>query len=186
MGNRIACAISGTSVNRDTFGCLFLSVVRLSCPTKSLYSFLNLWHKLKLDSMSTPRGIRNNNPLNIRKNGTKWEGLRPIQNDNSFFQFRTMAYGYRAGIKTIHTYFNKYGLRSIRRIIHRWAPPCENDTENYIKVVSERSGISPDAEIDIYNLQQMMAIVSAMSYMENGVEPYPEDVYMGYLMAFAL
>lgn len=136
--------------------------------------------------MSKPRGIRNNNPLNIRINGTKWEGLCPVQTDKSFFQFRTMAYGYRAAIKTIQTYFNKYGLKSIRRIIHRWAPPCENDTENYIKVVAERSGISPDAEINIYDQRQMIAIVSAMSYMENGVEPDEEDVYMGYLMAFAL
>ena len=136
--------------------------------------------------MSKPRGIRNNNPLNIRRYGTKWEGLSPVQEDKSFFQFRTMAYGYRAAIKTIHTYFNKYGLKTIRRIIHRWAPPCENDTETYIKVVAGRSGISPDAEINIYDQQQMIAIVSAMSYMENGIEPDEEDVYMGYLMAFAL
>ena len=136
--------------------------------------------------MSKPRGIRNNNPLNIRRNGTKWEGLSPVQEDKSFFQFRTMAYGYRAAIKTIHTYFNKYGLKTIRRIINRWAPPSENDTETYIKVVAGRSGISPDTEINIYDQQQMIAIVSAMSYMENGVEPDEEDVYMGYLMAFAL
>ena len=136
--------------------------------------------------MSKPRGIRNNNPLNIRRNGTKWEGLSPVQEDKSFFQFRTMAYGYRAAIKTIHTYFNKYGLKTIRRIINRWAPPSENDTETYIKVVAGRSDISPDAEINIYDQQQMIAIVSAMSYMENGIEPDEEDVYMGYLMAFAL
>lgn len=136
--------------------------------------------------MATPRGIRNNNPLNLRRSGDKWKGLQPTQTDKSFFQFITPAYGYRAAIKTIQTYFNKYGLKSIRRIIHRWAPPCENDTENYIKVVAERSGISPDAEISIYDQIQMIAIVSAMSYMENGVEPNEEDVYMGYLMAFAL
>lgn len=136
--------------------------------------------------MSKPRGIRNNNPLNIRRNGTKWEGLSPVQEDKSFFQFRTMAYGYRAAIKTIHTYFNKYGLKTIRRIIHRWAPPSENDTETYINVVALRSGISPDAEINVYDLRQMIAVVSAMSYMENGIEPDEEDVYMGYLMAFDL
>ena len=28
--------------------------------------------------MSTPRGIRNCNPLNIRRNETKWQGLRPV------------------------------------------------------------------------------------------------------------
>lgn len=42
------------------------------------------------------RGLRNNNPLNIRRNNTKWQGLSATQTDKSFFQFKTMAYGYRA------------------------------------------------------------------------------------------
>ena len=43
-----------------------------------------------------------------------------------------------------------------------------------------------DAEPRITNKTVMCNIVAAMSYMENGVEPDEEDVYMGYLMAFAL
>ena len=55
------------------------------------------------------RGLRNNNPLNIRRNNTKWQGLSVTQTDKSFFQFKTMAYGYRAAFKTLQTYiFNKY------------------------------------------------------------------------------
>ena len=46
------------------------------------------------------RGLRNNNPLNIRKNSTKWQGLSATQTDKSFFQFTSMAYGYRAAFKT--------------------------------------------------------------------------------------
>ena len=46
------------------------------------------------------RGLRNNNPLNIRRNKTKWQGLSVTQTDKSFFQFKTMAYGYRAAFKT--------------------------------------------------------------------------------------
>ena len=46
------------------------------------------------------RGLRNNNPLNIRRNNTKWQGLSATQTDKSFFQFKTMAYGYRAAFKT--------------------------------------------------------------------------------------
>ena len=50
------------------------------------------------------RGLRNNNPLNIRRNNTKWQGLSATQTDKSFFQFKTMAYGYRAAFKTLQTY----------------------------------------------------------------------------------
>ena len=49
--------------------------------------------------MMAARGLRNNNPGNIRLSRTLWQGeIRPSQ-DRSFCQFRTMAYGYRALIK---------------------------------------------------------------------------------------
>lgn len=136
--------------------------------------------------MSTSRGIRNCNPLNIRRNGTKWQGLCEQQTDKSFFQFKTMAYGYRAAIKTLLTYYNKYGLKTIREIISRWAPPCENDTENYIRVVVCRTGIPADVEVDLYDQNQMMDIVAAMSFVENGVEAEENALYNGFLLAFAL
>ena len=68
----------------------------------------------------TPRGIRNNNPLNIRRNGTAWSGLSAQQTDRSFCQFRNMAYGFRAAFITIHTYIFKHGLGTISQIISRW------------------------------------------------------------------
>ena len=39
------------------------------------------------------RGIRNNNPLNIRHSADRWQGARMKQTDPSFVQFKTMAYG---------------------------------------------------------------------------------------------
>ncbi|WP_289290605.1 structural protein P5 [Bacteroides sp. 41_26] len=135
--------------------------------------------------MSTSRGIRNCNPLNIRRNSTKWQGLRTEQTDSAFFQFISMPYGYRAAIRTLVTYYNKYGLKTIRGIVSRWAPPSENNTENYINVVAKRSGFSPDVEIDIYDADTMIAIVSAMSFVENGVEADENEVRQGYLLAFA-
>ncbi len=57
------------------------------------------------------RGLRNNNPLNIRRNNTKWQGLSATQTDKSFFQFKTMAYGYRAAFKTLQTYILKKTAR---------------------------------------------------------------------------
>lgn len=135
--------------------------------------------------MSTPRGIRNCNPLNIRRNSTQWQGLRPKQTDSAFFQFISMPYGYRAAIKTLVTYYNKYGLKTIRGIISRWAPTSENRTEEYINVVAERTGFSSDEEIDICNADDMIAIVAAMSFVENGVVADKSEIQQGYLLAFA-
>ena len=49
------------------------------------------------------RGIRNNNPLNIRRSATRWQGAREEQKDKSFVQFKSMAYGYRAAWKILQT-----------------------------------------------------------------------------------
>ena len=75
-----------------------------------------------------PRGLRNNNPLNIIRSATKWQGMSETQTDKHFVQFKTLAYGYRAAFLLIRTYMRKYGLLSIEQIIRRWAPPSENNT----------------------------------------------------------
>ena len=122
------------------------------------------------------RGLRNNNPLNIRRNNTKWQGLSATQTDKSFFQFKTMAYGYRAAFKTLQTYIlNKYDTdkdgtaNELEDVIMRWAPPCENNTEVYIATVEKRSGISRHTILNRNNREQLIAVVAAMSYVENGV-----------------
>lgn len=46
--------------------------------------------------MSVPRGLRNNNPGNIRLSKDKWQGLRERQEDKEFFQFVSIEWGYRA------------------------------------------------------------------------------------------
>lgn len=118
--------------------------------------------------MRVSRGYRNNNPLNIRRNGTRWRGLRQAQSDSAFFQFQEMAYGYRAAIKILRTYQRRYKLYSLREMIGRWAPPFENDTESYIRVVSSRAKVRSNVSIDLNNKELVIRIVEAMAYVENG------------------
>ena len=88
------------------------------------------------------RCIRNCNPLNIRK-GSAWKGLRAEQNDGAFCQFETMAYGWRAAFILLgRTYYEKYHLNTIRKIISRWAPACENNTKAYIYYVAKQVGVN--------------------------------------------
>ena len=51
--------------------------------------------------MVIPRGIRNCNPLNIRKGKDQWKGLLKVQNDKSFYQFKAMEWGYRAAFRLL-------------------------------------------------------------------------------------
>lgn len=116
-----------------------------------------------------PRGIRNNNPGNIRLSSEQWQGLDPEQTDVSFFQFLTPTYGVRAMAKILKNYAS-YGLTSISQIINRWAPANENNTVSYINAVSKSMGKSPFENL-IYP-DDMTALIAAIIQHENGVQPY--------------
>ena len=128
----------------------------------------------------TTRGLKNNNPLNIRRNSTKWQGLAAVQKDREFFTFVSPEWGYRAALRTLQNYNRVHGLTTIRQWVERWAPPCENDTEAYIRCVCQRTDMPESAEPRITNKTVMCSIVAAMSYMENGVPAVTEDIYKGW------
>lgn len=119
-----------------------------------------------------PRGIRNNNPLNIRK-GNNWQGEKAVQTDPAFEQFESMAYGLRAGFKILKNYMSGYGgrvkpLTCVADIISRWAPPSENNTQAYIDKVCAVSGLHPRERVDFRERTKMIAIVDGMCRVENG------------------
>ena len=118
-----------------------------------------------------PRGIRNNNPLNIRRTADNWQGLTPVQTDPAFFQFQSPEYGWRAAFRLLtRTYYCKYGLDTIRKIITRWAPPTENNTAAYISAVSRTTGLAPDATLGppTAHPARWMMLAAAMAIQENG------------------
>jgi len=122
--------------------------------------------------MLLPRGIRNNNPLNIRRSKDQWKGLAEQQNDRAFCQFKSLEWGWRAAFCLLtRTYYHKYRLYTIRMIIRRWAPSSENDTEAYIANVSRLTGIDPDKPLGIPSESPSvwMMVAVAMAIQENGI-----------------
>ena len=89
------------------------------------------------------RCIRNNNPLNIRRGAARWQGMSKRDDDPDFEIFETMAYGWRAAFILLgRTYYEKYHLNTIKKLISRWAPACENNTKGYIAYVAKQVGVS--------------------------------------------
>lgn len=127
-----------------------------------------------------PRGLRNNNPGNIRKGGVPYQGEIVPSKDDAFRQFTTMAYGYRAMFVVLHTYQRKYGISTIADMIIRYAPAIENHTTKYIRAVSEASGVPATSHITTTNGDVMIPIVSAMSKVENGVPAELSEVEQGW------
>lgn len=92
------------------------------------------------------RGMRNNNPANIRRSASKWVGLRQIQSDKAFCQFTEMRYGIRAFFKLMRTYRYKYNCKTPRQILTRFAPASENDLPKYLDFIKSK-GFLLDNEI---------------------------------------
>lgn len=129
-----------------------------------------------------PRGIRNNNPLNIRI-GNKWLGEVPCPTDNQFEQFTRMEYGVRAGFRLIKRYIERYHLNTIFLIVSRWAPPSENKTCVYIAAVEKISGIPADKELRFYDNVEMVSLVDAMIVVECGQHIDIDTIRRGYELA---
>lgn len=129
-----------------------------------------------------PRGIRNNNPLNIHI-GNTWLGEVQEPTDPSFEQFVSMEYGIRAAMILLRRYIRHYKRTTIPQIIAAWAPASENDVQRYIDVVCQLSAISPEDQIDYFNEEQMVRLVDAMAFHECG-QHVPEDkIRKGYRLA---
>lgn len=131
-----------------------------------------------------PRGIRNNNPLNIRK-GNNWLGERPVQTDRSFEEFESMEMGLRAGFKLLRRYITgddgkRQSCDTVAKIISRWAPPVENATSKYIHFVADHLGINPYQRMWFINRAQMIELVRAMAFVECGVWLDPDVVATAY------
>lgn len=129
-----------------------------------------------------PRGIRNNNPLNIRI-GNVWLGEVREPTDPDFEQFISMVYGVRAGFVLLRRYIRHYHRTTIPQVIAAWAPSTENNTEAYITAVCQMSKISRDETLDYYNQDQMFRLMDAMIYHECGRHISEQKIRDGYRFA---
>ncbi len=143
------------------------------------------------------RGFRNNNPLNIRRGVSRWQGRTKVQADPEFVTFTTLAMGYRAAWKLMDTYRLRLHEQEqgycIRNIICRWAPPGDgNDTTAYIHGVlsilenmgGEECLRAPDTPQGAPVIARLLA---AMTCIENGIS-YTEvpraAIIEGFKLAF--
>ncbi len=131
------------------------------------------------------RGLRNNNPGNIRLSSVRYKGEKRESSDVAFRQFESIEWGYRAMFVLLNTYAVKHGCRTLRTIINRYAPPIENHTDNYIRRVSADTHLDPDEVISTTDAAVMTAVVAAMSAVENGVKANMQDVWRGWELFIA-
>jgi len=110
-----------------------------------------------------PRGIRNNNPGNIRS-GAFANGAGANGSDGGFATFASMEQGIQAAVTLLKSYAAR-GYDTIKSIISRWAPGNENNTAAYIADVVKKLGISADQHL---SGDQLNGVAQAIFSHENG------------------
>ena len=134
--------------------------------------------------ITPPRGIRNNNPLNIRI-GNTWLGERRPEDctDPEFEEFVALPYGLRAAFCILRRYIRHYHRNTIAKIVHSWAPPKENQTDKYTEFVAKKVGCAADAPILFEDQATMCSLVQAMAQYECGQVIPLADIEHGYKLA---
>ena len=140
-------------------------------------------------SERVPRGIRANNPGNLRYiPAIRWLGqIGP--DDRGFARFDTMVHGIRAAAKDVLSGFRQArssggqaGEDTVREIITEWAPPSENDTEAYVQAVARAMDVDPDQQL-MPTHDTLVALLRAIFYHENGVRVSDQDIHAGVALA---
>lgn len=128
--------------------------------------------------MNTPRGIRNNNPGNVKDFGVDWIGLAPRETwdgEETFCVFDMPWWGIRALARILKNYYYRRNLRTLAQIIGRYAPKGDrNDEQAYAGFVARSIGVKPDDELPAMGFTQLREIIPAIIKFENGSQPYEQ------------
>lgn len=137
-----------------------------------------------------PRGIRNNNPGNIRIGSSNWQGKIPVSEntDGAFEQFYEMEYGVRAMVVLINNYILWNPSITLGGIIRKYAPSSENNTDAYIQAVADgmHMGTEQPAKDWFYQVDFLADFITGMIYHENGKNISNSDVIKGIELANVL
>ena len=116
--------------------------------------------------------IKRNNPCNIRTSVRfTWRGELPGVVAPDYAQFDTPENGYRAALLNMNTYITKHKANTINKIIKRWDPKKDSaddiTPDEYVKKVSDETGIAPDTVITAGDYDTMGKIALAMTHVEH-------------------
>ena len=121
--------------------------------------------------MKAPRGIRNNNPGNLRLPASSTRPGDEGHDKDGFSKFSTPQHGLDSLARLLVNY-GKAGVNTIAGIITKYAPPSENDTDAYTLFVANKAKLDPLEPLDMKSSEIISALMTAIIAFENGRQPY--------------
>jgi hypothetical protein len=115
------------------------------------------------------RGLRNNNPGNLKLTSIEWQGKIPKakNTDKVFEQFTNVSFGLRAMLKDLINDISK-GKNTVKKLISEYAPSTENNTTTYINSVCKSIGVKENDKITTVNRKFLSLLARAILRVELG------------------
>jgi hypothetical protein len=121
---------------------------------------------------SDVRGIRNNNPGNLRPGRYPWLGQTFVDGEG-YCVFQDWQKGVRAMVRNLAAYRDWHHLNTVEGIISRWAPSNENDTAKYIAFIVKHLGVADKkTPLDLKNYGIAQNLIEGIIQYECGKQPY--------------
>jgi len=112
------------------------------------------------------RAWRNNNPGNLEYGKFALDN-GAIGTDGRFAIFPDSATGFNAMANLLST--NTYQKLTIENAINRYAPPSENDIENYLKSIERQTGFSRSTPMNNLSKDNLLQLAKAMAKHEGNI-----------------
>lgn len=128
------------------------------------------------------RAERNNNPGNLNYAGQAGATLEDGSGAR-FAKFGSTAEGVSALARQLQRYGER-GLDTVSKIINKYAPSSENNTQAYIDALSKRLGVTGDQKLDLNDPGTLSNLIKGISRHESGKDYLSDgDVMTGLSMA---
>ena len=112
------------------------------------------------------RAWRNNNPGNL-EDGKFARDNGAIGSDGRFAIFPNTATGFNAMVNLLST--KTYQKLTIEGAINRYAPPSENNVENYLKSIEKQTGFSRSTPMNNLSKDNLLQLAKAMAKHEGNI-----------------
>lgn len=128
---------------------------------------------------------RANNPLDIRSSAEKWKGqIGTTSAGNGFCVFSDLEYGIRTAFKILKTYETKYGCKTLKAKLQKWAPASENRV-TYADEVAAGAGVDVNSMAPYNDVNYWVKVMPYWAKLEGYEGTLTADqIKRGYKFAF--
>lgn len=86
------------------------------------------------------------------------------------YRFEDISFAYPAYWRQLTRYYHNWHDTTLAKMIYNWAPPSENDTVSYLNYVAVQTGLNPNDNVDVGNIDLIAKMLQAMTVRESGLQ----------------